>query len=249
MLLIPAAFTATFGRMIGRPPPGLGTVRRDARDLRRWHRAHLHRRNARDPRPARCRRKYGPPRRLDGRQHGGQGAALRHRRLGVFCSAGTASRRRRGQQRRGVLHRPRRRRGDGQHDDRGGDLRRPRLGSVRNAPSRRACRVHRGADGRTHARVPRQADPGARDQARLHRRPVRAAARAGVDRYRDRNLSGTRVDVDAEARKDSPRQRTPTCRRPRTTGRRSPATAASSNPSLATSARTGGCSPISPAAG
>ena len=69
------------------------------------------------------------------------------------------------------------------------------------------------------------------------------------DRDRGRDPSGTRSRCRREDRKDSPRRRTPTCRRPRTTGRRSPATAASSSPSLATSARTGSRSPTSPAAG
>ena len=197
MLLIPAAFTATFGRMIGRPRQGwalyaamlaifvAGTAFMYAAETRgtpAQHAAGVHT----------AVRAGSTGGNMEGKEQrfGIAGSAL-------FVSAGTAS-------------------GDGavnsavesytglgsgvaiaEHDDRRGDLRRPGLGPVRNAPARRARRVHRGADGRTHARVPRQADPGARDQARLHRRAVRAAARARVHRDRGRYLSRTPVDVDA----------------------------------------------------
>ena len=52
-----------------------------------------------------------------------------------------------------------------QHDDRRGDLRRGRLGPLRDAAVRPAGRVHRRADGRAHAGVPRQEDRGARGEA------------------------------------------------------------------------------------
>ena len=110
MLLIPAAFTATFGRMIGRPRQGWALYAAMLAIFVAGTARHLRRRDARHPRPARRRREHGRPRRLDRRQHGGQGAALRHRRLGVVRVRRNRERRRRGQQRRGVLHRPRRRR-------------------------------------------------------------------------------------------------------------------------------------------
>ena len=52
-----------------------------------------------------------------------------------------------------------------EHDDRRGDLRRRRLGPLRDAAVRPAGGLHRRADGRPHARVPRQEDRGARDEA------------------------------------------------------------------------------------
>ena len=125
-------------------------------------------RGSRHPCTARRRRAHAACRGLDRWQHGGQGAAIRHRRLGVVRLLGHRERRRGRGQWRGVVHRARRRGGDGdgEHDDRRGDLRRPRLGLVRNAAPSRAGSVHRRADGRPNARIPRQADPDARGQAR-----------------------------------------------------------------------------------
>ena len=65
-----------------------------------------------------------------------------------------------------------------EHDDRGGDLRRGRLGPLRDAAVRPAGGVHRRADGRAHARVPGQEDRGARGEAGPDRDAGRAAARA-----------------------------------------------------------------------
>ena len=63
------------------PAPGLGDLLGDVRPLRRRRRRRLHGRAARHRRPARRRPPHPRLRRLDRRQPGGQGAALRHRRL------------------------------------------------------------------------------------------------------------------------------------------------------------------------
>ena len=63
------------------PAPGLGDLLGDVRPLRRRRRRRLHGRAARHRRPARRRPPHPRLRRLDRRQHGGQGAALRDRRL------------------------------------------------------------------------------------------------------------------------------------------------------------------------
>ena len=58
------------------------------------------------------------------------------------------------------------------------DLRRRRLGALRDAPDRAAGGLHRRADGGAHARIPGQEDRGARGQAGPDRHAGRAAARS-----------------------------------------------------------------------
>ena len=93
------------------------------------------------------------------------------------------------------------------------DLRRRRLGPVRDAAVRPAGGVHRRADGRAHAGVPRQEDRGARDQAR--RRSARSRCRCSCwSRPRSRSRRSTaRRRSTTPARRASPRRSTPTSRR------------------------------------
>ena len=94
------------------------------------------------------------------------------------------------------------------------DLRRRRLRPLRDAAVRPARRLPRRADGRPHARVPRQEDRGARDQAR------RASARSRVPllvlvvdrRWRSRPSTARRRS-STPGRRASPRRSTPTSRR------------------------------------
>jgi hypothetical protein len=79
-------------------------------------------------------------RRTARRQPAGQGAALRDGRVGAVRGRGHGQRRWGREQRRRGVHRARERGGDVEHHDRRGDLRRSRLGSVRNAAAGRARR-------------------------------------------------------------------------------------------------------------
>ena len=83
----------------------------------------------------------------------------------------------------------------GQHADRRGDLRRRRLRPLRDAAVRPARGLHRRADGRPDARVPRQEDRGQGDQARDDRDPGRAAARARADGGGDLDRSTAAVSI------------------------------------------------------
>ena len=162
ILLIPAGLTATFGRMVGSRRQGWtlysamlamfiagvvvgvpGRAARLARAPRRGHRDERQRRQHRRQ-PAGCR------------------AALRHRQLGAVGNGDDRRLQRIGQLRPRGLHRHRRPGAARQHGDRGGDLRRGRVGPVRDAAVRPADGVHRRPDGGPHARVPRQEGRGAR---------------------------------------------------------------------------------------
>ena len=132
--------------MVGRRRQGWALYARDARAVRRRHRDHLCRRDARHARDARGRPARGsrtPP-------TAGQGAALRHlpaRRCS--CRPGPPA----ATARSTAAWSPTpalARRGDGEHHDRRGDLRRPRLRAVRDAAAGGARRVPRGSDGRAH---------------------------------------------------------------------------------------------------
>ena len=112
---------------------------------------------------------HGEPRQLDRRQPGGQGAALRHRRLRAVRRRHDRHLVRRGQQLDRVLHRARRRRADGEPLGERGDLRRRRHRPVLDPALRPARGVPRRPDGRANARVPRQEDRGQGDQARRAR--------------------------------------------------------------------------------
>ena len=73
ILVIPASLTYDLRPHGRQPPPGLGALRGDDGDVRRRGRGRLRRRAARQPRPAPRRRRHPRLRRLDRRQHGGQG--------------------------------------------------------------------------------------------------------------------------------------------------------------------------------
>jgi K+-transporting ATPase ATPase A chain len=79
---------------------------------------------------------------------------------------------------------------------RGGDLRRGRLGPVRDAPDGPAGGVRRRIDGRTHAGVPGQADRGARDQAGHDRGDRGPADRPVHDRLGDRRALRDALDLE-----------------------------------------------------
>ncbi len=181
ILLIPAALTATFGRMVGSRRQGWALYAAMLAMFVAGDRRRLPGRAARLAGPAR-----GGDRRLsadDGthrRQPRGQGAALRdrqHRRCG---------RRRRPTPPTARSTPPTRPTPASaawcrslNMADRGGDLRRGRLGPLRDAAVRPPDGLHRRADGRPHARVPRQEDRGEGDEARRDRDDLRADARAG----------------------------------------------------------------------
>ena len=136
-----------------------------------------------------------------------------------------------------------------EHDDRRGRLRRRRLRPLLDAAVRPARGLHRRADGRPHARVPRQEDRGARDQADADRDARRAAAGAVATALAIAHQVRRAVDLQRAARRASPRRSTPTSRRPTTTARRSPATPASSSRTRpATPAPSGSRSPTCSAA-
>ena len=107
-------------------------------------------------------------------------------------------------------------------------LRRRRHRPLHDAALRPARRVHRRADGRPHAGVPRQEARGARDQARRARAVGHAAAGARRDQPGGRAPTTAGVDLRRPARRASPSRSTPTCRRPTTTAPRSRATRATS---------------------
>ena len=100
------------------------------------------------------------------RQHGGQGSPLRNRRVRDVGDRHHRHFVRRRQLDARQLHAARRAGADGQHAARRGDLRRRRLGAVRDHRDGGAGGVHRGPDGGADARVPRQENRSARDEAR-----------------------------------------------------------------------------------
>ena len=80
ILIIPASLTYTFGRMVGNRRQGWALYAAMMADVHRRRRRRLRGRAARHARAAPCRGRHRRLRRLDRRQHGGQGAALRDRR-------------------------------------------------------------------------------------------------------------------------------------------------------------------------
>ncbi len=98
------------------------------------------------------------------RQHGGQGSALRHLQLRALRHHHHRRLLRRGQLDARLLHRARRSRAAVQHAARRNHHRRRRRGALRHARLRRARGLHRRPDGRAHAGVSRQEDPGLRGE-------------------------------------------------------------------------------------
>ena len=150
------------------------------------------------------------------RQHGGQGGPLRLGRL----------RRVRGLHH-GHLHRRRQlrarlddaagRHGPAvQHDAGRGQPGRRRRRPLRHVDLRPPGGVHRRADGGADARVPRQEDPGRRDEARRALHPGRAGGGALLHRRLARARHSARHRSSTRDRTGSPRSPTPS-RRPRTT--------------------------------
>ena len=105
----------------------------------------------------------GNPRDRRGRgEHGGQRGALRRARVRPLRRLHDRHLDRRGHRRPRQLHAGRRRRAAREHDARRGLAGRRRRRALRDARLRPARGLHRRADGRTDAGVPRQEDPGAR---------------------------------------------------------------------------------------
>ena len=193
VLIIPAALVFTYGRMAGKRRQGyaiyatmmimfLGAVRR-----------RVYRRGARLAGAARGGPAHRRDPRLGRRQHGGQGAALRDRRLGAVRRRHDGHLVRRGQQCDRVVHRDRRRGPDGEPVGERGDLRRRRHGPVLDPAVRDPGGVHRRADGRPHAGVSGQEDRGAGDQAGRARAADHAAdRRCSRPRWRSRARPGAR---------------------------------------------------------
>ena len=232
------------------PAPGLGDLLGDVRPLHRRRRRRLHGRAARHRRPARGRPPHPRLPRLHRRQHGGQGAALRGRRHLALDGDHHRHLLRRGQRRLRVADRARPGGALRQPQLQRGRLRRRRHRPLLDAPLRPAGGLHRRPDGRPHPRVPRQEDPGARDQAGLARGPGDAAGGAALLRPRLGDRARQTLDLRrASTRRASRRPSTPTSRRPTTTAPPWPATPASSSPTRpATSAPTGSASPTCSAA-
>ena len=134
---------------------------------------------------------------LDRRQPGGQGAALRDRRVGALRRRHHGDLVRRGEQLDRVVHRPGRGRAVREPLGQRGDLRGRRHGALLDPAVRPAGRVHRWPDGRAHARAAGQEDRGEGDQARLAGAAVHAADGAAVDGAGDGDQRRSRVDLDA----------------------------------------------------
>ena len=159
------------------------------------------------------------------RQHGGQGGALRRRRVGASSrrsttgtSTGAVDRRPR------QLHAARRRGPARQHDARRGLAGRRRRRALRDARLRPARGVHRRADGRADAGVPRQEDPGGGDEAR--RRSTCSSSRCSILAFAAVSVvldDGEGVDPQPRRRTGCPRSSTPSPRRRTTTARPSAA--------------------------
>ncbi len=133
ILLIPAAATAQYGRMVGNRRQGwalYATMLVFMVGL--FGVAYAAEQNG-SPGPARRRREHRRGQWHDRRQPGGQGAAQRDRRQRRVGERHDGRLQRLRQLRARLLHRLRRPRSPDQHDDRGGDLRRGRLGLVRHA--------------------------------------------------------------------------------------------------------------------
>ena len=165
VLMIPAALGLHLRPHGRQPPPGLRDLRNDDGDVPGRGDRLLHRRGARLARTARGRAAHGCDRRLRRRQPRGQGAALRHRRLGAVRRGHDGHLVRRGEQRDRILHRDRRRGSVREPERQRGDLRRRRHRALLDPAVRPAGGLPRRPDGRPHARVHRQEDRGQGDQA------------------------------------------------------------------------------------
>ena len=180
ILLIPAALTATFGRMVGSRRQGWAiyaamlvmfvgrdrvvyAAEQNGSPAQQAIAGAGHRRASRTARPAATWRARS------------SASASRQSSLGPRSRRSPRAAR---STRRWTPNRARRARPDGQHDDRRGHLRRRRLGPLRDAAVRPAGGLHRRADGRPHAGVPRQEDRGARGEAGPGRHARGAADRA-----------------------------------------------------------------------
>ena len=123
------------------------------------------------------------------------------------------------------LHAARRDVADGAHEARRGQPGRRRRRPDGHADLRPAGRVHRRADGRANTGVPRQEDPGRRDEARRALHPRHAAGARWRSPPRRWCSTSARRRSSSPAPTACPRCSTTSPRRPTTTARRSPARA------------------------
>ena len=161
ILLIPAGQVFMFGKMVGSRTARLDGVRGDVRGVRDRRRRQPAGRAARLAGPAQLRREHHPGPRPERRQLRRQGGPLRPRQLDALDGRDERRLERLRQQR---LRRPdagRRRRPAREPLPRRGDLRRGRLGPLRDVLLHHHRRLHRRADGRANAGMARQEDRGA----------------------------------------------------------------------------------------
>ena len=176
VILLDPRLAALHVRAHGRqPPPGLDDLRGDVRPVHHQRGGRLPRRAPRHARAAPGRRQHRSGDGQHRRQHGGQGAALRHRVLDAVHRDHDRRVVRRRQRRVRVADRPRRPGPDDQPGLQRVGLRRRRHRAVHDAPVRPAGGLHRRPDGRAHAGVPGQEDRAQGRQAR--RRSGRSSPR------------------------------------------------------------------------
>ena len=170
IFILGAGLTYTFGHMVKDTRQGLGAVLGHGGDVPDGRVRRVSGGTGGQSDPGEAGRGKRRDRHAVGREHGGQGDAVRDRRVGAVCHGDHRRQLRRGQQHARQLHAARRSGAAVQHADRRSDLRRRRRGSLRHAALRHRRRVHRRPDGRPDAGVHRQEDPaeGSQDGALRH---------------------------------------------------------------------------------
>ena len=158
---ISAGLTYTLGDMTGSRAARLGGLGRDGVSLPGRRDDGVLGRGARQPAADDGRRRSDRDRAVAGRQHGRQGGPLRHRELGALRDGDDRRELRRDQRLARLVHAARRPGAAGQHHAGRGDLRRRRRRDVRHPRLHHPVGVHRRPDGRPHAGISRQEDPGA----------------------------------------------------------------------------------------
>ena len=178
ILLIPAALCYTFGKMVGDTRQGWALLAAmTSCSSRCWPSAYGLEAPG-NPVLTEARRRPGRQRDQSRRQHGRQGNALRRRQLGAVGGGHDVGVQRLGQLDARLVHAARGHDPDVADAAGRGDLRRRRLGPLRDDHVRDRRGVHRRPDGRPHAGVPGQEDRRVRDQDGVDRDPGPAVPRA-----------------------------------------------------------------------
>ena len=165
ILAIPFSLTFTFGKMARDRRQGWVVFARHVRHVAGHGAGHRAARSAGQPEPHRRGSQPADDRATGGREHGRQRRPHRRGELRLLRRLDDEHVGRRRQLHARQPHPARRWRSAGQHDVRRGQPGRHRLRAVRHVDLRVAGGVHRRAHGRAHTRVPRQEDPGHRDEA------------------------------------------------------------------------------------